>query len=109
MWARLPISQTALRSRTAAARPKLGSKAGPQQCWTDGEQGLSWSTRSAVLAVGKFNADSRADILYLPRPNFVMVDYDIAFPVPVFKPNTFGIFLSQMSSPTVKVLGTANQ
>jgi RHS repeat-associated protein len=28
--------------------------------------------------------------------------------VPVFKPSTFGIFLSQMSAPTAKVVGTAN-
>jgi RHS repeat-associated protein len=84
------------------------SASGPQQCWTDGEQGLSWSTKSAVLAVGKFNADARTDILYLPRPNIVMIDYDVPFPVPVFKPSTFGIFLSQMSTQTAKVLGTAN-
>jgi RHS repeat-associated protein len=85
------------------------SAAGPQQCWTDGEQGLAWSTKGAVLAVGKFNADARADILYLARPNIVLIDYDIAIPVPVFKPNTFGVFLSQMTGPTVKVLNTANQ
>jgi RHS repeat-associated protein len=85
------------------------SAGGPQQCWTDGEQGLSWSIKSAVLTVGKFNADSRADILYLPRPDIVMIDFDVPFPIPVLKANTFGIFLSQMSSPTVKVLGTANQ
>jgi RHS repeat-associated protein len=85
------------------------SAGGPQQCWTDGEQGLNWSTKSAVLAVGQFNADARADILYLPRPNFVIIDYDVSFPVPVFKPNTFGIFLSQMSSSGAKVLGTANR
>ncbi|MEO8018728.1 MAG: FG-GAP-like repeat-containing protein [Pseudomonadota bacterium] len=85
------------------------SASGPQQCWTDGEQGLSWSTKNAVLAVGKFNADSRADILYLPRPNIVMIDFDVTFPVTVFKPNTFGIFLSQMSGAAMKVLGTANQ
>ena len=41
------------------------------------------------------DVDARADILYLPRPDIVMIDFDVTFPVPVFKPNTFGIFLSR--------------
>ena len=82
---------------------------GPQQCWTDGEQGLDWSTKSAVLTVGKFNADARADILYQPVPKITLVDYDVSIPVPVFKPNTFGVFLSQYPGANGKIIQTANQ
>jgi RHS repeat-associated protein len=82
---------------------------GPQQCWTDGEQGLDWSTKSAVLTVGKFNADARADLLYQPRPNIVLIDYEIPIPVPVFKANTFGLFLGQVPDGSGRIIRTANQ
>jgi len=82
---------------------------GPQQCWTDGEQGLDWSTKSAVVTVGKVNADARADILYQPIPKIVLIDYDVPIPVPVFKPNTFGIFLGQVPDGAGKIIRTANQ
>lgn len=83
---------------------------GPQQCWTDGYQGLSWSTKDAVLTVGKFDsADARADLLYQPRPKITLLGYDIPIPVPVFKPNTFGIFLGQAANGAGEIIRTANQ
>jgi RHS repeat-associated protein len=82
---------------------------GPQQCWTDGEQALDWSTKSAVLTIGKFNADLRADILYQARPKIVLIDYEIPIPVPTFKPNTFGIFLGQIPDGAGKIVRTINQ
>jgi RHS repeat-associated protein len=82
---------------------------GPQQCWTDGEQGLKWSTKSAIVTVGEFNGDARADILYQARPTITLIDDEIRIPVPVFKPNTFGIFLGQVPDGAGKIIRTANQ
>ena len=82
---------------------------GPQQCWTDGEQGFLWSTANSVLHIGKFNADSRSDVLVQGRPDIILIDYEIPIPVPRFRPQSFGIFLGQVADGAGKIVRTANQ
>ncbi len=68
---------------------------GPQQCWTDGYKGFNWSTRDSVVYAANFGGDSKADLLIQAKPHFVMIDYDVPFPVPTFKPQSFGVLLAQ--------------
>jgi RHS repeat-associated protein len=83
---------------------------GPQQCWTDGEQGFLWSTQSSVLHVGKFNADARSDLLVQGRPDFVLIPFDdLSIPIPIFRPQSFGIFLAQVPDAYGKIIRLPNQ
>jgi len=83
---------------------------GPQQCWTDGEQGFLWSTQNSVIHVGKFNADARSDLLVQARPDFVLIPFDdLSIPVPIFRPQSFGIFLAQVPDGYGKIIRSANQ
>src|SRR5262249_49341981 len=82
---------------------------GPQQCWTDGEQGFLWSTVNSILYVGKFNPDGKSDILVQSRPDFVMIDYDPPFPVPRFRPQSFGLFLAQAPDGAGRIIRSPNQ
>jgi RHS repeat-associated protein len=83
---------------------------GPQQCWTDGEQGFLWSTQSSILHVGKFNSDLRSDILVQGRPDFVLIPFDdLSIPIPVFRPLSFGIFLAQAPDGAGRIIRTPNQ
>lgn len=70
--------------------------AAPVQSWTDttGPGGLKWSTKNAIVFVGDFNNDGYADLLVQAKPIFVMIDYDVPFPVPGFPPNMNGVVLS---------------
>lgn len=82
---------------------------GPQQCWSDGEQGMQWSAPKVVLAVGQFNADALADVLVQAKPDIVLIDYDIPIPVPVFGPQSNGIFLAQVPDSAGRIIRTPNQ
>jgi RHS repeat-associated protein len=64
--------------------------------WTNGHLGLNWSTRDAIVYAGNFNGQDldslwRDDLLVQARPNFMMIDFDPAFPVPVHAPGMNGI------------------
>lgn len=67
----------------------------PTQSWNDGYLGLNWSTQSANVFIGDFNGDHLADLLVQAKPKWVMIDYDVTFPVPTYPPNMNGIAYSQ--------------
>jgi RHS repeat-associated protein len=71
------------------------TSASPAQTWTDGYLGFKWSTVNANVYAGDFNGDGLADLLIQAKPNFVMIDYDVPFPVPTYPPNMNGVVLSQ--------------
>jgi RHS repeat-associated protein len=71
------------------------TSASPAQTWTDGYLGFKWSTVNANVFAGDFNGDGLADLLIQAKPNFVMIDYDVPFPVPTYPPNMNGVVLSQ--------------
>lgn len=75
------------------------------QTWNDGYLGLNWSASKAFVFAGKFNGDSRADLLVQARPNIVMVDFDIPIPVPTYPPNMNGIAFSQASGSLFQLAG----
>lgn len=68
--------------------------AGPIQTWLDSEFGFNWSTQNSNAYVGDFNADGKADLLVQAKPRWVMIDYDVTFPVPTYPPNKNGIIFS---------------
>jgi RHS repeat-associated protein len=79
---------------------------GPTQTWTNSSwSAFKWSAKDAVINVGDFNGDNKADLLVRTKPNIVMIDYDIAIPVPVYKPNTFGVVLSQGGATPMQQVG----
>jgi RHS repeat-associated protein len=65
----------------------------PEQSWSDSGSpgGFKWSTQNANVYAGDFNGDGYADLLIQAKPNFVMIDYDVPFPVPTYPPNMNGI------------------
>jgi RHS repeat-associated protein len=69
------------------------------QAWTDATwSAFKWSARDSVVTGGDFNGDGRADLLVQAKPSIVMIDYDVSIPVPVYKPNTFGVALSSVGA-----------
>lgn len=66
----------------------------PYQTWTDGYLGFQWSWGKALIFAGNFNGDSRADLFVQAKPDILIIDYDIPFPVPRYRPNSFGIVLA---------------
>jgi len=77
----------------------------PQLTWSDGGslfQGLRWSTQSAIVHVGNFNNDRKADFFVQARPKTVMIDYEIPIPVPVHAPFMNGMVFSLSSGNTAQ-------
>lgn len=66
----------------------------PHQTWNDGYLGFAWSVTKALVHAGRFNSDARDDLLIQAKPDIVIIDYDVPFPVPRFRPNSFGIVLA---------------
>jgi RHS repeat-associated protein len=58
----------------------------------DGTGGYGWSATKANLFVGDFNGDGRADALVQSKPNWVLIDYDVAIPVPYFPTPAVAVF-----------------
>jgi RHS repeat-associated protein len=76
---------------------------GPHRCWTDSGslyQGLKWSEQSATVYAGRFNNDTKTDLLVIAKPKIVLIDYDVAIPVPSYPPQMNGIVLSQSTGMT---------
>lgn len=67
------------------------------QSWTDtyNNLGLNWSVQKANVFAGDFNGDYKDDLLVQAKPQFVMIDYDVTFPVPTYAANMNGVALSQ--------------
>jgi RHS repeat-associated protein len=80
-----------------------GNFAGTLQTWNNDHLGFHWSTRNAIVHVGDFNGDQRDDLLVQAKPGVAIIDFDPPFPVPVFKPQMFGLTLAttagQFTSP----------
>jgi hypothetical protein len=81
------------------------TSASPNQTWSDGFLGFKWSTQSANVFAGDFNGDGLADLLIQAKPSFVMIDYDVPFPVPTYPPNLNGVVLAQASAPIFSPAG----
>lgn len=71
----------------------------------DGDLGFNWSTKSSVVSSGDFNGDGLTDLLVQARPKIVMIDYDVAIPVPVYGPNMNGVASAQNNSPPFQLAG----
>lgn len=82
---------------------------GPQQCWTDGELGLAWSSVDSTLATGDFDADGKADVLLQGWPDIVGDDTRDPPWVETFRPLSFGVVLSSTADPSGRILRSANQ
>ncbi len=76
------------------------SSASPAQTWSDGYLGFKWSTVNANVFAGDFNGDGLTDLLIQAKPNFVMIDYDVPFPVPTYPPNMNGVVLAAHTGTT---------
>ena len=77
----------------------------PHQSWNEGFLGLKWSTPSAHVYAGNFDGAGGADLLIQARPSFVMIDYEIPFPVPTYPANMNGLLRAQSTSPVFQLSG----
>lgn len=64
------------------------------QTWSDGYLGFQWSWGKALIFAGNFNGDARTDLFVQAKPDILIIDYDIPFPVPRYRPNSYGIVLA---------------
>jgi RHS repeat-associated protein len=78
----------------------------PTQTWSEGYLGLNWSTQSANVFLGDFNGDHLSDLLVQAKPKWVMIDYDITFPVPTYPPNMNGVVYSQAGATPYQLVNT---
>jgi RHS repeat-associated protein len=83
------------------------TSASPAQTWTDGYLGFKWSTQSANVFAGNVNGNAlgQAGLLIQAKPLFVMIDYDVPFPVPTYLPNMNGFVAAQSTSPIFTAVG----
>jgi YD repeat-containing protein len=77
----------------------------PVESWSDGYLGFKWATSEALIYAGDFNGDGYTDLLIQAKPVFVMINYDVPFPVPTFAPNLDGVVLAQTSAPIFQIAG----
>jgi YD repeat-containing protein len=68
-----------------------GTFSSAQQTWSNVHLGFKWSAQNAAVQAGDFNGDGKADLLVQAKPDIALIDYEIAFPVPVYPPGRFGI------------------
>jgi RHS repeat-associated protein len=62
-----------------------------RQAWGNTHMGFRWSSQDAVITAGKFNGDSKSDLLIQAKPGLVMMDSDVPVPMPVHRAGSFGI------------------
>jgi len=77
----------------------------PEESWSDGYLGFKWATNEALIYAGDFNGDGYTDLLIQAKPVFVMIDYDVPFPVPTFAPHVDGVVLAETTSPIFQIGG----
>jgi YD repeat-containing protein len=68
-----------------------GTFTGAQQTWANTHIGFRWSVQHALVQAGDFNGDGKVDLFVQARPDIVIIDYDIPFPVPAYRPGSFGV------------------
>ena len=90
-----------------ASSTGLFTSSTPSQTWTDGYLGFNWSTPKANVFAGNFNGNStgQAGLLIQAKPLFVMVNYDVPFPVPTYPPNMNGFVAAQSTAPYFTAAG----
>ncbi len=66
--------------------------------WTDGYQTFQWNLQQAIVHSGDFNGDGNGDLLIQAKPDILLIDYEVAIPVPKYRPNSFGIVFSPIGS-----------
>jgi FG-GAP-like repeat/RHS Repeat len=77
----------------------------PVQSWSDGFLGFKWSTTESLVYAANFDGINGDDLLIQARPVFVLINYDVPFPVPTFPPNTDGVVLAQAAAPFFQIAG----
>lgn len=77
----------------------------PVQTWADSYLGFRWSAEEANVFAGDFTGAGRADLLIQAKPSNVVVNSDVAFPVPTYPPNMNGVVLSQGTAPFFSAVG----
>ena len=77
----------------------------PAQSWPDGYLGLRWATSEALVYAGDFNGDGQTDLLVQAKPRFVIINYDVPFPVPTYPPDMNGVVLAQAGPPYFNLSG----
>lgn len=68
-----------------------GNFSSAQQTWGNVHIGFQWAAPKAKVYSADFDGDGKADLFIQAKPDIVMIDYDVAFPVPVYRPGSFGI------------------
>jgi YD repeat-containing protein len=61
------------------------------QTWGNTHIGFRWSLQHAVVHAGDFDGDGKADLFVQAKPDIVLIDYEIPFPVPAYRAGSFGI------------------
>jgi RHS repeat-associated protein len=68
------------------------------QTWGDVFLGFNWSVTKALVHVGDFNGDNRDDLFVQAKPDWMLIDYEVPFPVPRMRPGSFGVALARAPS-----------
>lgn len=68
------------------------------QSWGASYMGFQWPLNKAVVHAGDFNNDGRADLFVQAKPDWLIIDYEVPFPVPKYRPGSFGIVNAKPAS-----------
>jgi YD repeat-containing protein len=68
-----------------------GTFGSAQQTWANVHIGFKWSLRNAVVHAADFNGDGKADLFVQAKPDFVIIDYEVPFPVFAYRSGSFGV------------------
>jgi RHS repeat-associated protein len=93
----------------------LGSYNGPFQSvspptpWANEYLALEWSLTKAIEHAGDFNNDGNTDWFVHAKPNWALIPFDdLSIPVPVYRPESYGIVLADGTGRAATVSDTWN-